>query len=122
MLGFNDTSNLVGHFVSSLREREKRGRTDSRGDKRYIMCLLLSRVILLTLSTLGKIFSRRHIDWFSYFSQKTGFDISCKLSQLETICMKCQILFSGKNKKNITNLSSAELAKRVVKVKIYLHY
>ena len=32
--------------------------------------------------------------------------------------MKCQILFSGKNKKNITNLLSAELAKRVVKVKV----
>ena len=31
-----------------------------------------------------------------------------------------QILFSGKNKKNIINLSSAELAKRVVKVKSYL--
>ena len=30
--------------------------------------------------------------------------------------MKCQILFSGKNKKNI-NLSSAENAQRVVKVK-----
>ena len=31
--------------------------------------------------------------------------------------MKCQILFSGKNKKNIINLSSPELAKRMVKVK-----
>ena len=30
--------------------------------------------------------------------------------------MKCQILFSGKNNKNITNLSSTELAQRVVKV------
>ena len=30
MLGFNDTSNLVGHFVLSPREREKR---DSRGDE-----------------------------------------------------------------------------------------
>ena len=30
--------------------------------------------------------------------------------------MKCQILFSGKNKINIINLSSAYLAKRVVKV------
>ena len=29
--------------------------------------------------------------------------------------MKCQILFSRKNKKNIINLSSAELAQRVVK-------
>ena len=29
---------------------------------------------------------------------RTGFDSSCKL---ETICMKCLILFSGKTKKNI---------------------
>ena len=33
-LGFNDTSTLLGHFVSSLREREKRDRRDSRGDER----------------------------------------------------------------------------------------
>ena len=31
--------------------------------------------------------------------------------------MKCQILFSGKNKKNNIILSSAENAQRVVKVK-----
>ena len=31
--------------------------------------------------------------------------------------MKCQILFFLKNKKNIINLSSAENAQRVVKVK-----
>ena len=54
------------------------------------------------------------LKYISYFSQKTGFDISCKLSPLETICMKCQMLFSGKNKKNIFSLSSAELAQRVV--------
>ena len=54
---------------------------------------------------------------FSYFPQKTGFDISCKLSPMETICIKCQIMFSGKNKKNVIILSSAELAQRVVKVK-----
>ena len=45
---------------------------------------------LLTLNTLGKIFSRRHIEIvFSYFPQKTGFDISCRLSPIETLCMKC---------------------------------
>ena len=31
--------------------------------------------------------------------------------------MKCQILFSAKNMKNFVNLSSAESAQRVVKVK-----
>ena len=35
----------------------------------------------------------------------------------ETICMKYQILLSGKNKKNIINLPSAENAQRVVKAK-----
>ena len=34
MLGFNDTSTLVGHFVSSPREREKSDRRDSRRDER----------------------------------------------------------------------------------------
>ena len=34
VLGFNDTSTLVGHFVSSPREREKRDRRDRRGDER----------------------------------------------------------------------------------------
>ena len=37
--------------------------------------------------------------YFSYFLQRTGFDISYKLSPMETICMKCQNLFSAKKKK-----------------------
>ena len=36
---------------------------------------------------------------FSYFSPKIGFDITCKLSPEETVCIKCQIIFSGINKK-----------------------
>ena len=34
VLGFNDTSTLEGHFVSSPREREKRDRRKSREDER----------------------------------------------------------------------------------------
>ena len=34
VLGFHDTSNLVGHFVWSSRERVKRDRRDSRRDER----------------------------------------------------------------------------------------
>ena len=34
VLGFNDTSTLEGHFVSSPREREKKDRRESRGDER----------------------------------------------------------------------------------------
>ena len=57
------------------------------------------------------------LKYFSYFAQKTGFAISCKLSPLETICMKCQNQFSVMNKKNIITLLSAQLAQRLVKVK-----
>ena len=58
------------------------------------------------------------LKYFSYFSWKIGFDISCKLSPKETICMKCQILFSGKNKKHIINLSFAAFAQGVVKLNL----
>ena len=33
-MGFNDTSTLVGHFVSSPREKEKRDRRKSRREER----------------------------------------------------------------------------------------
>ena len=33
IIGFKDVSTLLGHFVSSPREREKRGRRNSRGDE-----------------------------------------------------------------------------------------
>ena len=50
---------------------------------------------------------------FSYFSQKTRFDLSCRLSplskrvyeknkKLEKICMRCEKLFPTTNKKNIS--------------------
>ena len=68
--------------------------------------------ILLTLSTLGKI--DNIFKYISYFPQKTGFDISCKLSSMETLCMKYQILFSGNNKTNIINLASDEFAHRML--------
>ena len=38
-------------------------------------------------------------------SRKIGFESSCK----ETICMKCQSLFAGKNQENIINMSIADL-------------
>ena len=58
-----------------------------------------------TNSMLGNDFSRQYFEtFFSYFFHKIGFDISCKLSK-ETICMKCQILFSMKNK----NISKCHL-------------
>ena len=46
-----------------------------------LMCKLF--VQALTLSTLGKIFNRRHFEiCFTQFSKKTGIAILCKLSPL----------------------------------------
>ena len=56
-------------------------------------------IYVLTLSILGKHFSRQHFErLFSCFSQKIGFDVLCKLSSVETVCMKPQILYSEKKK------------------------
>ena len=52
---------------------------------------------------------------FSYITQKTGFNISCTLSPLGTVCIECQILFTGKNKKNFK--CPAENFSRVLSVK-----
>ena len=76
----------------------------------------------LTLSILGKNFSRQHFEIFCFFfleNRILGFDNSCKLSPEETICMNCHILFSGKNKKNLISLPSAESAHNLVSVKCY---
>ena len=63
----------------------------------------------LTLSTLGNHFSRRHFEYifFFLFSQKTGFDFSSNLHEMS------KLIFW---KKNIIDLSSAEIAKRKGKV------
>ena len=57
----------------------------------------------LTLSILGKIFSRRHINFsFSYYFQKTGFDISCKLSPMDYKNIEqCRLQNLQKVKKNV---------------------
>ena len=51
--------------------------------------------VLEPLSLSGLIQQTTNWWYYSNFSQKRGFDISCKWSPLETICIKCQILFSG---------------------------
>ena len=56
---------------------------------------------------------------FFIFSQKTDFNISCKLSPLETICTRCQNLFSrekyilltGNNKKKNQVFSFSTIVK-----------
>ena len=52
--------------------------------------------------------------FFSYFSQKTGFYIACKLSPLETICIKSQTQFPGKNKNNVSKCSLLKILLRVL--------
>ena len=82
----------------------------------YIFCIMFSMM--------GKKFSRQHLKYFSYFYQKTVFDISCKLSpnlktRFDISCRQftrnIKPVFRGN--KNVINLLSAAFAHRVVKVR-----
>ena len=59
-----------------------------------------------------------------FFTKKTGFDISCNrkldltFHAMETICMKCQILFSRKNEKNISKCPLLKILPRVLSFKV----
>ena len=55
-------------------------------------------------------------DVISNFFQPTEFDISCILSLVETIYMKCQNLFSGKKYEKYPQYMSAEIAHRVLSI------
>ena len=76
--------------------------------KKYLTCQIVScwqsyiypkYSDTLMHSTLGKISADDKLKYFFLvFSQKMGFDISCKLSPMETICV-VKSFFSGKNKK-----------------------
>ena len=68
----------------------------------------------ITLSTLGKIFNRRHFEIFFSFFQENRICISCKLSPLHEMSNPVFLVI-----KKITNLSSAELAQRVVIQKLH---
>ena len=84
--------------------------------------LFLLKVALLKLSTLGKIFSSRHFEifFFFFFFLFPGNRI---WHFMQIVSSGIQILFSSKNKqKNIINMSSAEFAKRVVKINLSVCY
>ena len=87
-------------------------------------------VCLASPLPLSGLFQQMTTLYFSYFSQETGFDILCKLSLLdltqdltfhanclqwmETICTKCQVLFSWSSKKIILKCRLLKFLPRVL--------
>ena len=73
-------------------------------DKHYSLLIVNDYLVLiqdmLMLSTLGKIQQMTFWNIVLIIPRETGFDISCKLSLMETICIKCQILFFGEKEEN----------------------
>ena len=105
-------SRKMGRLVISLQTLKRQLKTSQNGKKngqvisgaqqptmlnrqKWNISLSICLYFCLTLSTPGKKWADDSL-YFSYFPPETGFDISRKLSQ---IAMKCQILFSWKNKK-----------------------
>ena len=65
------------------------------------IALICFDILLSTITTDNKLL-------FFLFFPENRFDIPCKLSAMETICIKCHNLFSGKNKKKYLKMSTAE--------------
>ena len=82
--------------------------------------LIPLQVLVYALALWVKFSADDILKYFSYFSQKTGLDISCKLSPLETICMKCHILFSGKYKKNISKCRLLKMPREWWRLRMFL--
>ena len=74
---------------------------------------MLCLVCISAFTVLWAISADDKHDIFPYFFQKTGFGSSCKLSPLETICMKCQNMFSGKKCRLLKFLPSVLSLKRM---------
>ena len=74
-------------------EKIKRTKIGGKTFARYV--LTSSSHGILTFTGLWANAADDKLVIFFLFSRKTGFDISCKLSPMETICLKCQIKFSG---------------------------
>ena len=67
------------------------------GLSNFIFCCFLfcgggGGVKILTLSTLWATSAAKKLVIFVEFSQKIGFDISCKLFAMEMLCKKCQTI------------------------------
>ena len=90
------------------------------------MCDIISKGNLLYFSMLGKFSADDILKYFSYFSQKLRFDISCKFSQdnlhelSNLLCANCFPISWG-GERNIINLSCAEFVQRVEKVNTNNH-
>ena len=70
---------------------------------------VVAHIVIRKIYTLHAGYKFQQTTFEIFLSYFLGFVISCKLPPLETICMKCQILFSRKNK-NIISLLSVEFA------------
>ena len=75
-----------------------------------------------TYHVMGRFSRQQTFDIFLIFSSEIGSDTSCKLSPKETICMKCQILFSRKNKKKISKCCLLKFLPSMQSVKAGLKY
>ena len=76
----------------------------------------------VTLSALGKNFDKRHFKMFSYFSQKQVLTFHATCLHQRQFAWNVKICFLRIIRKHSINLSSAELAKRVVKDKMLPAY
>ena len=82
--------------------------------------IIISKCLLLKIDAISA--ENKLRGCFSNFFQDTEFCISCKLSPMKTICMKCQILFPGKNKFFFQNVVCCKLILSTLGKNITIQY
>ena len=86
-----------------------------------INCIYISNIFkLLTFTTFWAISADDSIMIFSYFSQKTGFDISVKLSPLETICISVKTCSLQKLRQNNLTCRQLKILSSLLSVKDHI--
>ena len=109
----------AGHIRQGLREPDILCRFSAilcKGDNFYGFLLVFLHFNNLYHSRSSWLIQQTTNWYFSYFSPKTGFDISCKFSPLETICIKWHNLFPEK-KQNISICRLLKILPRILSVK-----
>ena len=99
----NKSENRIWHFMQIGDNLHEMSNPVSGKNKKIIQNVVCRKLMFSTLWAIKQQTTYRD-DTFFIFPENRICGISCKLSILETICMKYQIVFPGKNKITFQNV------------------
>ena len=118
----NKSENRIWHFMQIGDNLHEVSNLVSGKNKKIIQNVVCRKLMFSTIWAIKQQTTYRDDTFLIFQKKKTEFGISCKLSLLETICMKNQILFPGKNKIIFQNVVCWKLMFSTLGKKITIQY